>query len=321
MATEAFLRKPHNEKVDVYSFGIVCWQLLVMNPQPFKEYLEQGSLEIFTEAVCVRGERPSLTGQPKKVKKFIQRLWDSDPELRPDFESIISELNNVMLELTLIDPDAINFWKFSFEGKTEVPFEDFFSNLCGHLGIDLDLNETKDIQKRKCMEVLSSVTDVHNQKIVPLEKFGLLLKWFGPLTFKTKTIVDKIFEIVSEPWFHGEVSRDALSHLEDNFKGKKDHFLVRFSLSEPIEQHPFTITMYTSTECKNYHLTFDLSTGDYSVSFKDKKKEVVTVSDPDIHALINFKLKKPLRLKTPIKSNLAQIIFGTIQDISYQSMN
>jgi len=318
MAPEALLRKPHNEKVDVYSFGIVCWQLLVMNPQPFKEYLEQGSLEIFTEAVCNRGERPSLTGQPKKVKKFIQRLWDDDPEKRPDFESIIEELNEIMLESTLIDPDARNFWKFSFEGKTEVPFEDFFSNLCGHLGIEIDLNIPEDLQKRKCMEVLSIVTDVHNQKIVSLEKFGLLLKWFGPLTFKTKNIIDKIHEIVTEEWFHGEVSRATLNELEESYKGKKDHFLVRFSQSEPIEQHPFTITMYTSSECKNYHITFDVTTGDYSVSFKDKKKELVVLSDPDIHALINLKLRSPLRLKVPIKSKLIRIIFGTITDISYQ---
>jgi len=176
--------------------------------------------------------------------------------------------------------------------------------------------------KKKSLEVLSAVTDLNNQKVVSLERFGLLLKWFGPLTFKTKNIIDKIFDLVEEPWFHGEVSREQLALYDSNFKGKKDHFLIRFSMSEPIEQHPFSITLYTSTETKSYHITFDINTGDYSVSFvKDKKKEVVVISDPDLHNLINLKLKKPLRLKIPIKSNLIGLVFGTTQEISYSTIN
>jgi len=168
------------------------------------------------------------------------------------------------------------------------------------------------------MEVISSVLDTKNQKIVSLERFGLILKWFGPLTFKTKNIVDKIYEMVEEPWFHGEVSRETLT-LYDTNKNQKDHFLVRFSMSEPIEKHPFTITLFTATDTKNYHIEFDISSGDYAVSFKDKKKETVIVNDPDIHLLINYKLKKPLRLKHAIKSNLMGLVFGTISDISYQN--
>jgi len=147
MAPEALLRQPHNEKVDIYSFGIVCWQLLAMNPQPFKEYLDLGSLEAFTEAVCTRGERPSLKGQPKNVKTLIKRLWDSDPSNRPDFQIIITELNNLLLECALIDPDAREFWRFSFDGRTEVPFDDLLTNLCGHINVELNTGDNEDFQK------------------------------------------------------------------------------------------------------------------------------------------------------------------------------
>jgi len=225
MAPEALLREPHNEKVDVYSFGIVCWQLLTMNPQPYKEYLELGSLEAFTEAVCTRGERPSLKGQPQNVKDQIKKLWDSDPSVRPDFQTIITEFNNLILECALIDPDAREFWRFSFEGRMEVSFDDFFNNLCGHLGAEIGTLIPEDIHKRKSMEILCSIKEVNKQKMVSLERFGLLLKWFGPLTYKNKNIVDKVYNIIKEKWFHGEIARDRLTSLisrqSDELKTKK----------------------------------------------------------------------------------------------------
>jgi len=215
-------------------------------------------------------------------------------------------------------PDARNFWKFSFEGKTDVLFEDFFNNLCGHLTVAINLSENTDVQMKKALEILSSQTDLNKQKVVSLEKFGLLLKWFGPLTFKTKNIIDKIYQLALEDWFHGEVTRGQLSIYDSNYRKEKDHyFLVRFSMSEPIEEHPFSITSYSAGETKSYHVTFDISTGDYSVTYKDKKKEVVTVTDPDLHSLINFKLRKPLKLKKPIVSPLKGQVLGNISDINY----
>jgi len=120
-----------------------------MSPQPYKEYLDLGSLEAFTDAVCKSGERPSLKGQPKNVKDLVKRLWDSDPDVRPDFQTIITELNNIILECALIDPDAREFWRFSFDGRMEVPFDDFFNNLCGHLNLDIGNIVPDDIHKKK----------------------------------------------------------------------------------------------------------------------------------------------------------------------------
>jgi len=322
MAPEALLREPHNEKVDIYSFGVVCWQLLSMNPQPYKEYLELGSLEAFIEAVCTRGERPSLKGQPKIVKALIKRLWDNDPTNRPDFQVIISELNDLMLECALIDLDAREFWKSSFEGRIDVPFNDFFHHLCGHLNLEID-----DPHKVKCMEVLCGsygVRDVNKKEpVVTLERFGLLLKWFGPLTLKNKNIVDKIYNLVKEKWFHGEVPRETLSRITteqiDDLKSKKQKgnlFLVRFSESEPIQDHPFSITVISKSGAVSHRINYDTDTGIYSVQIQ-KGEEVITTSNADVISLMNaFFLSKTgaLKLKRDkfLKSELHWSIFAEL---------
>lgn len=60
MAPEALANEKHNEKVDVYSFGIVMWQLLHWDTDPFAEYLALGSLQALIDAVCDNMERPLL---------------------------------------------------------------------------------------------------------------------------------------------------------------------------------------------------------------------------------------------------------------------
>jgi len=167
------------------------------------------------------------------------------------------------------------------------------------------------------------------QEVVTLERFGLLLKWFGPLTFKNKNIVDKIFNIVSHPWFHGEILRDRLSILttkqtEKLQKSKKDkkEFLVRFSESEPIEKHPFSITVFTKTNTPSYRVNYDSDSGMYSVSVL-KKGELVTRSHPDLPGLMeNLVGRKSIirleGLKYFVQSDLFTKIFSTFSNPNYQ---
>jgi len=182
------------------------------------------------------------------------------------------------------------------------------------------------------MEILCSVKDVNTQKIVTLERFGLLLKWFGPLTHKNKNIIDKIFNIIKEKWFHGEISRDRLSSLisrqSDEIKSKKikgDVFLVRFSESEPIEEHPFSITVITKSGSLSHRINYELETGMYSVNLQ-KNDEVVTTSNSDLISLMNtFFISKQSGLKLKkekgITSDLYWSVFSEETGIVYKTYN
>jgi len=194
MAPEALLKQDYNEKVDIYSYGIVCWQILVMNPQPYQEYLELGSLETFIDGICRKQERPQLGDIPKNVKAIVRKLWDHNPASRPGFEDIIVELNTITLDCALIYEDARNFWKRHFEGKYEVKFDSFAK----HLFEDLHVNMDKESTKYKCLEEMMCNND---SNLVNMDRFGLILKWFGPLMPKDSNIIENIENIMENKFF------------------------------------------------------------------------------------------------------------------------
>jgi serine/threonine protein kinase len=80
----------YTAKADVYSFAMVCYEIL-SGKEPFKDHkLSQYDFLIDSSAVH---ERPSLLGdQNDPLNKLIRTCWDDVPERRPTFRDILSKL-------------------------------------------------------------------------------------------------------------------------------------------------------------------------------------------------------------------------------------
>lgn len=93
MAPEVALRQAYNEKVDVYSFGILLWQLL-SGEAPFAGM----GREQHMERVVHGGQRPSLSAiahlsLPESLTRLLEQCWHTNPSQRPSCATIVTALD------------------------------------------------------------------------------------------------------------------------------------------------------------------------------------------------------------------------------------
>ncbi|CAI5489532.1 unnamed protein product [Closterium sp. Naga37s-1] len=88
MAPEVIDHKPYTRRVDVYSFGIVLWEL-VTSDLPFK------GLTFIQLAFNVvnKNMRPEVpAGCEPELAALMQECWDADAEKRPEFTQVVARL-------------------------------------------------------------------------------------------------------------------------------------------------------------------------------------------------------------------------------------
>ena len=85
MAPEVALSKSYNLSADVYSFGILFWEICALE-RPFKNY----SYEDHTERVILGKKRPSMKKfWPSSIKSVLKSMWSNQPSERPNFDFIM----------------------------------------------------------------------------------------------------------------------------------------------------------------------------------------------------------------------------------------
>lgn len=92
MAPEVALRLPYTEKVDVYSYAIVVWQM-ARDRIPFKGL----NRDEFFQLVVADGERPKLDKTwPPQFSDLLTQCWHKDPNRRPGFDVVVRELDKLI---------------------------------------------------------------------------------------------------------------------------------------------------------------------------------------------------------------------------------
>mmetsp|Transcript_3958 Transcript_3958/g.6615 ORF Transcript_3958/g.6615 Transcript_3958/m.6615 type:complete len:417 (-) Transcript_3958:1481-2731(-) len=99
MAPEVGLRRPYNQKVDNYSFSMLLWYIMALEP-PYGFYTP----EMFVSRVFQQGHRPVTMGDwPAGLCQVMKRSWDARINVRPSFEKIMDVIKR---EVAVVDQQA-----------------------------------------------------------------------------------------------------------------------------------------------------------------------------------------------------------------------
>ena len=93
MAPEVCLGEPYELSCDAYSFSMLLWHMLALEP-PFVLYSERK----FIERVQKKGKRPEVFKKwPRVIGDMLQLAWGEDAFERPSFVEIVSILKQEVM--------------------------------------------------------------------------------------------------------------------------------------------------------------------------------------------------------------------------------
>ncbi|XP_050238715.1 serine/threonine-protein kinase VIK-like isoform X2 [Mercurialis annua] len=92
MAPEVYRRESYGKSVDVFSYALVVHELFQGGPSNRAELPEQ-----VADKRAYEDSRPSLSSfvYPEPIKMLLRECWHKNPECRPTFEEIISQLETL----------------------------------------------------------------------------------------------------------------------------------------------------------------------------------------------------------------------------------
>ena len=92
VAPEIFRGEIYTEKVDIYSFGIVLWELFCFK----KPHQNHDAMEL-PYLVSRKGLRPDLPGHcPRSLLNLMEDCWAEHPPTRPPFKEVLERLANIL---------------------------------------------------------------------------------------------------------------------------------------------------------------------------------------------------------------------------------
>eukprot|EP00002_Diphylleia_rotans_P023720 TRINITY_DN4667_c0_g1_i1.p1 TRINITY_DN4667_c0_g1~~TRINITY_DN4667_c0_g1_i1.p1 ORF type:complete len:773 (-),score=169.82 TRINITY_DN4667_c0_g1_i1:362-2680(-) len=116
LAPEIILGKPYERPADVYSFGIIAWEIMT-RVEPYSDLEDMSSLPLLVAKSCVR---PSMDYEiPEHIQEDVIKMsWEEKPQLRPTF----SDLNKLLSAMTEASTSAsMGFLSESMEQGEKPP--------------------------------------------------------------------------------------------------------------------------------------------------------------------------------------------------------
>jgi len=240
MAPEKMQRKDYTDKVDVFSFAIILWEITTRQ-KPYAGFTDPTA---FYRAVCFNKERPPFVHEvPLAVKNLIIECWSDNPDERPSFKDIAYRLDSIIAECVVREVHASRYWKEHYLSEKNGLFEyvdwgSFVYDLRRRLG-NFDDEYFETLQK---LLVETKQEGGRKLQIVSMIRFDMVSKWF-PYFFTRErgvAVINEVIFLMQQPWFHGDIASDLANTALS--EAPADSFLIRLSSKDPLND-PFTLSL------------------------------------------------------------------------------
>ncbi|KAK5880557.1 hypothetical protein CesoFtcFv8_023571 [Champsocephalus esox] len=115
MAPEVFEGNNYSEKCDVFSWGIILWEVITRR-KPFDEI---GGPAFRIMWAVHNGTRPPLIKNvPKPLESLMTRCWSKDPSQRPSMEEIVKIMTHLMKYFPGYDEPLQYPYQYSDDGQS-----------------------------------------------------------------------------------------------------------------------------------------------------------------------------------------------------------
>ena len=194
MAPEVLRNQEYDESADVYSFGIVLWELYTQK-DPFT------GIESFSgmmNSVVEAGHRPEIPKDcPKKLRKLIEACWKENPKERPKFSQMIGLFDTIIVEAVIRDEMGCKMWKKYFLGqklRESVSWKNFTIALTSFFKVPYPKDAAADTRWKCLKELLLEKSSDR----VSMEQFSRILEWFGPMT-DLRAFLERVESMLRRP--------------------------------------------------------------------------------------------------------------------------
>ena len=217
MAPELFESQPYTNKIDVYAYGMLLWEILTQQtPYPGKS-----SSQIMYD-VCNKQKRPPIPMRtPSALKALINQCWAQDPNDRPTFKEIYKAFasNKVTFDGTNRDDVAsivtkIKIIKHNGDQIAKLQFATGTLQNDGDIGSQIDMSlddQTDQINWAPIMDITSpnfeaALSDITSSLPSDFGEmfFAIIEKYFKPDTPENiiLAILKAIDKLISTDEYH-----------------------------------------------------------------------------------------------------------------------
>lgn len=97
MAPEAISNDEFSEKSDVWSYGVLVWEVYTLGQTPFEDRSDEEVLKCIKDDL--RLSKPENC--PDTMASVMKKCWDTNPDGRPTFDQLYAEISEIAVDTHL----------------------------------------------------------------------------------------------------------------------------------------------------------------------------------------------------------------------------